>query len=106
MLGQIGVRLAAALVNLRRVIVSLYLVIFLALAVGAGIFFWQTRAEYERLKRMQEASEKRLGDMEQKLAEQERVLQRLRTDPAFVEKVIRRRLGYARPDEYIFRFPE
>jgi cell division protein FtsB len=31
-------------------------------------------------------------------------LERLRTDPAYVEKVIRRKLGYARPEEYVFRF--
>jgi len=29
---------------------------------------------------------------------------RLRTDPAYVERVIRRQLGYAKPDEFIFRF--
>jgi cell division protein FtsB len=38
------------------------------------------------------------------LHDQEIVLQRLRTDPAYVEKVIRRKLGYAKPDEFIFRF--
>ena len=40
------------------------------------------------------------------MAEQEKILQRLRTDPAYVERVIRRKLGYAKPDEYIFRFDE
>ena len=33
-------------------------------------------------------------------------LKRLRTDHAYVEKVIRRKLGYAKPEEYIFRFEE
>ena len=33
-------------------------------------------------------------------------VERLRTDPAFVEMKIRQRLGYARPDEFIFRFDE
>lgn len=93
-------------VNLRRVIVSIYLGAFLAIAAAAGLFFWQTRAEYERLKQQQLASQRRLAEMEQRLAEQEKVLERLRSDPAFVEKIIRKRLGYARPDEYIFRFPQ
>jgi cell division protein FtsB len=44
--------------------------------------------------------------MQLKLNEQEKILQRLRTDPDYVEMVIRRRLGYAKPDEYIFRFAE
>jgi cell division protein FtsB len=30
----------------------------------------------------------------------------MRNDPAFVETVIRRRLGYAKPDEFIFRFEQ
>ena len=33
-------------------------------------------------------------------------LRRLRTDPAFVEQQIRRNLGYAKPDEIIFRFED
>jgi cell division protein FtsB len=32
------------------------------------------------------------------------MLERLRSDPAYVEMVIRRRMGYAKPDEFIFRF--
>jgi len=34
------------------------------------------------------------------------VLERLRTDPEYVDKVIRRKLGYAKPDEFIFHFAE
>jgi len=45
-------------------------------------------------------------ELEARLREQEIVLERLRSDPAYVEKVIRRRLGYAKPDEFVFRFPE
>jgi cell division protein FtsB len=45
-------------------------------------------------------------EVETKLAEQELVLERLRSDPAYVERVIRRRLGYAKPDEFVFRFEE
>ncbi|WP_255558603.1 FtsB family cell division protein [Horticoccus luteus] len=91
--------------NLRRFIFTVYLGAFFALAAAAGVFFWQTRAEYDRLRQQQVESQRRLQDLEQRLAEQEKVLERLRTDPAYVEKVIRQQLGYAKPDEYIFRFP-
>lgn len=91
-------------VNLRRIIFTVYLGAFFALAAAAGVFFWQTRGEYERLRQQQVESQARLKEMEQRLAEQEKVLERLRSDPAYVEKVIRQQLGYARPDEYIFRF--
>ena len=45
-----------------------------------------------------------VAEAELRLKYQEQVLERLRTDPAYVEKVIRRKLGYARPEEYVFRF--
>jgi cell division protein FtsB len=66
---------------IRQIIVTFYLLLFLS--VGAG-----------------------LAEAEQRLRDQEHVLQRLRTDPAYVEMKIRQRLGYARPEEFIFRFDE
>ena len=90
--------------TLRRLIILFYLLIFLSLAAGSGVFFWQTRREYDRLVMIEARSKQRLAESEQKLREQEKVLERLRSDPAYVEMVIRRRLGYAKPEEYIFRF--
>lgn len=92
--------------KLRRFIVGLYLALFLGVAVTSAIFFWQTQQEYDRLKELEAESRRKLAEAEQKLREQERILERLRTDPAYVEKVIRRRLFYAKPDEYIFRFED
>jgi cell division protein FtsB len=91
-------------VTLRRLIIAFYLLIFLSLAAGSGVFFWQTRREYDRLLTIEAKSRPRLAEAEQKLKEQDRILERLRTDPNYVEMVIRRRLGYSKPDEYIFRF--
>ncbi len=90
--------------KLRRFIITLYLVLFVSLAGGAAGFFWQTRAEYNQLKDMEAASRARLALAEERLRDQQRMLDRLRSDPAYVEMVIRRRMGYAKPDEFIFRF--
>ncbi len=90
--------------TLRRLIILFYLLLFLSLAAASGVFFWQTRREYERLVAIEARSKQRVAESEQKLREQEKVLERLRSDPGYVEMVIRRRLGYAKPDEYIFRF--
>ena len=62
--------------------------------------------EQNRLKRLHQESQEKLTEALEKLREQERILERLRTDPAYVEKVIRRRMFYAKPDEYIFRFED
>jgi cell division protein DivIC len=93
-------------VNARRTIVSLYLFLFVAVVLTSGIFFWQTREEYNRLRDAEALSQRRLSELELRLKDQQKVLERLRTDPAYVERVIRRRLGYAKPDEFIFRFDE
>ena len=47
-----------------------------------------------------------LAAAEDALRAKELILQRLQTDPAYVEKVIRMNLHYAKPDELIFRFDE
>jgi cell division protein DivIC len=91
-------------VNLRPAIISFYLLLFLSLAAGAGVFFLQTRREYNQLLLAEAQSRRQLVEAQQKLHEQERILDRLRNDPAFVEMAIRRRLGYAKPNEMIFRF--
>ncbi len=97
---------ANSIVNLRRVIVGIYFVIFLGVGLTSGVIFLQARAEYNLLKQQEETSRRRLAETEAKLREQEKIIDRLRNDPVYVEKVIRRRLNYAKPDEYIFRFED
>ncbi len=94
------------MVNLRRVIVGFYFVLFLGVGLTAGVIFLQARAEYDQLKQQEAASRRRLAESEARLREQEKIIERLRNDPAYVEKVIRRRLNYAKPDEFIFRFQD
>lgn len=90
--------------NSRRVVIFIQILLFVAVSAVFGVSLWQTRAEYLQLRAQEEASRRRLADAEQRLREQEQILTRLRTDPAYVERVIRRQLGYAKPDEFIFRF--
>ena len=91
-------------VTFRRFLLLFYLLVLVGLLAGSGAYFWQTRQEYQRLTTIETQARKRLAEAETKLKEQQRVLDRLRNDPAYVELVIRRRLGYAKPDELIFRF--
>ena len=92
--------------NFRRVILSLYALLFAGLTVAGGILFKDAHDEYSRLEQGESANRRRLAEAQGHLREQERVLERLRTDPAYVDKVIRVRLGYAKPDEFIFRFED
>ena len=90
--------------TLRRLALILYLALFAGIGAAAVMFCLDARKEYLRLSAIQAEDRQRLNQAEERLREQEIVLQRLRTDPAYVERVIRRRLGYAKPDEFIFRF--
>lgn len=92
--------------GLRRIIITVYLLLFIAGAAASGLYFWEAREQYNRLREMEATSKRRLAELELKLQEQEKILERLRNDPVYVEKVIRRRLGYAKPDEFIFRFED
>ena len=92
--------------NLRRLIIPVYVALMATMALAAGSWFLEAQAEYRQLKQTEASNRQLLADAKARLQEQERILQRLRTDPAFVEKVIRKRLGYARPGEVIFRFED
>ncbi|HEX2851921.1 MAG TPA: septum formation initiator family protein [Opitutaceae bacterium] len=92
--------------NLNRFITTLYLVLFVGFGLTASFLFLEARGEYNRLKQAEALNHRRLSEARTRLDEQEKILERLRTDPAYVERVIRNRLGYVKPDEIIFRFPE
>lgn len=90
----------------RRLITTVYLVLLTGLGLGAGALFLDARAQYTQLKQTEAISRQRLAEAEARWREQERILERLRTDRDYVEKVIRKRLGYTRPGEMIFRFED
>jgi len=105
-MGESGCRSSPTVVYLRRIIVALYLLLFLVVGAASGLYFWEAREEYNRLRQVEASNRRRLAEVEARLGEQEKILERLRHDPVYVEKVIRRRLGYARPEEFIFRFED
>lgn len=92
--------------KIRKIILGLYLLLFAGLGVAGGLLFLDANAEYSRLEAVQAENRRRLSEAQEQLRNQERVLERLRTDPEYVDKVIRKKLGYAKPDEFIFHFAE
>jgi cell division protein FtsB len=91
---------------LHRILLALGALVSVGVIVGLFVVLSQTKAEYARVREVELQVRRRLAEVETKLAEQELVLERLRSDPAYVDGVIRRRLGYAKPEEFIFRFEE
>ena len=93
-------------VNPRRLIFLVYAVLLAAFSVGAGAVWLDARAQYRQLKQLETVNRQKLAEAQARLLEQERILERLKSDPEYVEMAIRQRLKYARPGEQIFRFPE
>lgn len=91
---------------LRRVFIAIYVVLLVGGLTVAGLFFKQTRDEYNHVKLVNAQTTRRLAEANARLKEQNRALERLRSDPTYIEAEIRRRLGYAKTDEFIFRFHE
>ncbi len=90
--------------NLNRFILSLYLLFILGLALAAGLYFHESQAEYARLRRIEVENRRRVDEAQARLKLQEKILERMRHDPVYVDQVIRQKLGYAKPEEYIYRF--
>lgn len=93
-------------VNFRKLILGIYGASFVAVALWAGSFFVQMHRDYTTLKAQETANQRRLTEAEAKLKAQEKYLDQLRNDPALIERIIRQRLGYAKSQEFVFRFVE
>lgn len=90
--------------NPSRLITIAYIVVLTVLGIVAGGLFFDAHAVHRQLEQTNATLTRTLAEAEEQLREQKVVLERLRTDPAYVDKVIRQRLNYAKPDDYIFRF--
>lgn len=92
--------------NFSKVIQVLFVVVFAAITLWATAFFVQMHRELKTMRAQEAANQRRLEEAEAKLAQQEKYLDRLRHDPALVEVLIRQKLGYAKGEEFVFRFEE
>jgi cell division protein DivIC len=93
-------------VKYRHLILSLYVLLLAGLGVAGGYLFIEARHEYSRLIQVEDVNRQRLAEAQERLESQKKVLDRLRSDPAYVDQVIRKKLGFAKPDEDIFRFED
>ena len=93
-------------VNFGKIIQVFFVVVFTAITLWATAFFVQMHRELKTLRAQEAANQRRLAEAEARLAQQEKYLDRLRHDPALVEMLIRQKLGYAKGEEFVFRFEE
>jgi cell division protein FtsB len=93
-------------VNWNKVITIVFIVLFAAAGLYAGMFFLDLNRELTQLRAQERSYQRKLAEAQAKLEMQEKYLQQLRSDPKIIEQVIRRKLGYVRDNEVIFRFED
>ncbi|HVU17463.1 MAG TPA: septum formation initiator family protein [Candidatus Didemnitutus sp.] len=89
-----------------KVISGVFLAIFVATAAWGGVFFLQMHRELATLRAQETLNQRHLAEAQEKLAAQQRYLERLQHDPALIESIIRQKLGYVRAEEFVFRFED
>jgi cell division protein DivIC len=90
----------------RRSVAAFYALLFVALTLFAGLFFVRTHEEMSALQDREEENRRQLAELKRTYVDHKVTLDRLNNDPAYIERVIRERLGYARHDETVIRFDQ
>lgn len=100
--GLVRQILATPWLTLVLLLSSLFLLAMMALTIWGDrglLAMWRTQREVERLAREIEI-------VGQKNATLSREVQRLRSDPAYIEKIAREELGLVRPGDLVFEFAD
>jgi cell division protein FtsB len=75
------------------------------LTLGLGVYGGNQVLRVTHLRREVEAMERDIVTLRARAEELSRTVDRLRNDPAYIEKLAREELGYVRPDETVLKFP-
>ena len=87
-----------------RALVLMLMCMFCVLVIFFGGLVLKTHREYQNFKAPENRIVAELMQTRKEFDQKEAYMTRLIDDPDFLERVVRERLGYARPDELLFRF--
>lgn len=94
------------LTSIQKFLYIIFIALFLCVSTFYGVSLNQTYREYKAFRIHEEKLKVDLVKSQQQLDAQKWYLNRFFNDPDFFEWVVRQRLGYARPQDVIFRFDE
>ena len=89
-----------------RALVLMLMGMLCVLVLFFGGLVLKTHREYQNFEARENRIEAKFIQARKEFAQKEAYMTRLIDDPEFLERVVRERLGYARPDELLFRFSE
>ena len=92
--------------NYSKLVTGTFAALFAGATLWAAAFFVQMERDLMTLKQQEKANQRRLDEALARLQEQQKYLEQLQRDPALVEQIIRQKLGYAKSQEFVFRFEE
>ncbi|HEU4370709.1 MAG TPA: septum formation initiator family protein [Methylomirabilota bacterium] len=75
------------------------------LVVALAVYGGNQVLRVTHLRRELETLERDIVTLRARAGELSRTVERLRNDPAYIEKLAREELGYVRPDETVLKFP-
>lgn len=75
------------------------------LTLGLAVYGGNQVLRVTHMRREVETIERDIVTLRARADELSRVVERLRNDPAYIEKLAREELGYVRPDETVLKFP-
>ena len=77
----------------------------LLVAVGLGVYGVRAVLRVSEMRREMDTMERDLVTLRARTDELTRTVERLRNDPAYIEKLAREDLGYVREGETVLKFP-
>jgi len=93
-------------VNYGKLINGFFAALFAVLTLWAVVYFVDMHHTLKAKQADLAAKQQRLAADEARLDQQLKYLDRLQHDRVLVEQVIRQKLGYAKGEEFVFRFEE
>jgi cell division protein FtsB len=75
------------------------------LTLGLAVYGSNQVLRITHMHREMETMERDIVTLRARAEELSRAVERLRNDPAYIEKLAREELGYVRPDETVLKFP-
>lgn len=92
--------------RLTKIAVILSSMLLCAVTASFAIVLMQNWRQYESLKETEMRLQSRLSQVKQELRIKKQYYELLCNDPDFIERIARQKLGYAHPNEIIFRFED
>lgn len=91
---------------MQRIFLSGLGLVLAGVVAGFAVGLQQTHRELRHFEQKVSGYEAELEQLRADIRRKEIYLKKLEEDPEFLERVVRERLGYARPDDILYRFPE